>query len=106
MTFDGTEVAVGKYDCQYDADGIYTNNKIIVDITDSYNHEKVKIDLKGIYGIERKDLIVMPTLTIKAADDLTCNFSGLVIHSFDEDKSEFTGWLDNDFVEFSVKYQF
>ncbi len=98
--------AAGYHGAEYDENGIYTNNKIVVAITDSYNHEKVKVDLKGIYGIEREDLIVIPTLTINARDDFTLNFSGLVIHSFDKDKSEFTGWLNNDFFEISAKYQF
>ena len=98
--------AAGIHGAEYDADGIYTNNKIIVDITDSYNHDKVKVDVKGIYGIERKDLIVIPTLTLNPHDDFTLNFSGLCIWSADSDKSEFAGWLNNDFFEISAKYQF
>ncbi|MCR5723870.1 MAG: hypothetical protein K6G80_02135 [Treponema sp.] len=105
-TVDAALHAKGIHGAEYDADGIYTNNKIVVAITDSYNHEKIKVDLKGIYGIERKDLIVMPTLTVNPHDDFTLNVSGLVIHSFDKDKSEFAGWLNNDFVEISCKYQF
>ncbi len=97
-------------DVEYDKDNIYTNNKIVVDLTDTFNHEKIKVDLKGIYGIERRDLLVIPELSIRAVDDFTISINSLFIHNFwkidKKYRSEFYGWLDNDFVQISCKYQF
>lgn len=94
-----------EYDVDYDPTGCYTNNKIVVDITDSWNHEKVKLDLKGIYGIERGDLLVMPTLTFIVKDDFSLNLSGLYIWCKNSD-SEFDGWERNSFAQIGVKYTF
>lgn len=94
-----------EYDVDYDPTGCYTNNKIVVDITDTWNHEKIKLDLKGIYGIERGDLLVMPTLTFIVKDDFSLNLSGLYIWCKDSD-SEFDGWERNSFAQIGVKYQF
>ena len=94
-----------EYDVDYDANDCYTNNKIILLISDSWNHENVKLDLKGIYGIERKDLIVMPQLTFKIKDDFTLNLSGMYIWCDDED-SEFDGWEHNSYAQIGCKYQF
>lgn len=94
-----------EYDVDYDPTGHYTNNKIVVDITDTWNHEKIKLDLKGIYGIERGDLLIMPTLTFIVKDDFSLNLSGLCIWTKDSD-SEFDGWENNSFAQIGVKYQF
>lgn len=95
----------GDYDVDADGSGCYTNNKIIVDITDSWNHEKIKLDVKGIWGIERGDVIVIPTLTFNFKDDWNLNLSGMYIWCNNEN-SEFDGWQRNSFVQVGVKYQF
>ena len=95
----------GDYDVDSDGSGCYTNNKIIVDITDSWNHEKIKLDVKGIWGIERGDVIVIPTLTFNFKDDWNLNLSGMYIWCNNEN-SEFDGWQRNSFVQVGVKYQF
>ena len=68
-----------QYDVDYDPSGCYTNNKVVVDITDTWRHEKIKLDLKGIYGIERGDLLIMPTLSFIIKDDWQLDLSGLYI---------------------------
>lgn len=95
----------GDYDVDADGSGCYTNNKIIVDITDSWNHEKIKLDVKGIWGIERGDVIVIPTLTFNFKDDWNLNLSGMYIWCNNEN-SEFDGWQRNSFAQVGVKYQF
>lgn len=97
--------AYAAYDVDKDANDKYTNNKIVVNLSDSYNHDNVKVELSGIYGIERKDILVMPSLTIRAADDFSIKASGLWIHAPDED-CEFYGWGNNSFAQLSCKYLF
>jgi len=97
--------AYGDYDVDKDANDKYTNNKIVVNLSDSYNHDNVKVEISGIYGIERKDILVMPALTIRAADDFSIKASGLWIHAPDED-CEFYGWGNNSFAQLSCKYLF
>ena len=97
--------AYGDYDVDKDANDKYTNNKIVVNLSDSYNHDNVKVEISGIYGIERKDILVMPSLTIRAADDFSIKASGLWIHAPDED-CEFYGWGNNSFAQLSCKYLF
>ncbi|MCR5218929.1 hypothetical protein [Treponema sp.] len=93
------------YDVDGDANDCYTNNKIIVDITDSYRNDSIKLDIKGVWGIERGDVVVMPSLTFDVRDDMTLSLSGLYIWCKDED-SEFDGWENNSFAQVGIKYLF
>lgn len=79
-----------------------TNNKIVLLISDTWNYEKIKLEVKGIYGIERKDLIVMPTLTFKLVDSFCIDLSGLYIWGKDEN-SEFDGWNHNSFAQIKCR---
>ena len=97
--------ALKAIDVDADANDCYTNNKIIIDITDSWNHEKIKLDFKGIWGIERGDLLLMPGVTFMVKDDFALNLSGLLILCQDSE-SEFDGWQHNSFAQVGVKYQF
>ena len=92
------------YDVDYNG-GHATNNKIVVAITDTWDHEKTKLDVKGIWGIERKDVIVMPKLSRTIFDDFSVSLSGMFIWCKDED-SEFDGWEHNSFVTLGARYQF
>ena len=100
------ELGYANYDVDYDATGKYYRNQIIVDITDSYFHDNVKLDVKGIYQIETKDLMVLPSLAFKlGGDDFTLSLSGLIIWCYNED-SEYYAWRNNDFASVGIKYQF
>lgn len=95
------------YDADYDENGIYSNDKIVLNISDSYNHEKVKPEISIIYGIERSDFIVMPKITYTVADGLDITGKGLYIANFDDDsKSEFSSFLNNSFFQLGMKYTF
>ncbi|MGI5106197.1 hypothetical protein H0R94_04030 [Treponema socranskii] len=96
----------GAYDVDYNANASYTNDKIVVNISDSWNHEKIKPELSVIWGIEREDLIVMPQITWNVADSFDIIASGLFIHAFDADKSEFPAFRHNSFVQLGMKYRF
>ena len=95
------------YDVDYDTTGTYSRNQLIVDITDTFNYEKIKLDIKGIYQFETKDLIVLPSLSFKlGSDDFTLNLSGLIICAFADEDSEYYAWRNNDFFAIGCKYQF
>ncbi|MCQ2249261.1 MAG: hypothetical protein MJZ50_09645 [Treponema sp.] len=91
-----------------DSDGkdCYTNNKIVLDLTDTWYYENVKLDVKAIYGIERKDFVLMPALITRiAGGNVTVTLSGLFMWCKDEN-SEFDGWEHNSFAQLGVKYNF
>ena len=85
----------GALDVDYNANGSYTNDKIVVNISDSWNHEKIKAELS-----------VMPQITWNVADSFDIIASGLFIHAFDKDKSEFPAFRRNSFAQLGMKYTF
>lgn len=101
MAADGLSVSDG----DYDANGRYSNNKLVLAVTDSWDHEKTKLDVKAIWGIERGDVIVLPKLTRTLLDGFDVSLSGMFIWCKDED-SEFDGWQHNSFVTVGARYQF
>ena len=74
-------------------------------MTDSWDHEKTKLDVKAIWGIERGDVIVLPKLTRTLLDGFDVSLSGMFIWCKDE-HSEFDGWQHNSFVTVGARYQF
>lgn len=92
-------------DTDYDADGRYSNNKLVLAVTDSWDHEKTTLDVKAIWGIERGDVIVLPKLTRTLLDGFDVSLSGMFIWCKDEN-SEFDGWQHNSFVTVGARYQF
>lgn len=92
-------------DGEYDAKGRYTNNKLVLDVTDSWDHEKTKLDVKAIWGIERGDVIVLPKVTRTLLDGFDVSLSGMFIWCKDKN-SEFDGWQHNSFVTVGARYQF
>lgn len=91
-------------DVDYDKTA-YTNNKVVANVTTSFLNDKVAPEVTVMYGIERKDLVVMPKLAFKPDQNLTLTASGMYIHCADED-SEFYAWRKNNFVSIGAKYQF
>lgn len=97
------------YDTEYDADGIYSNNKLLLNISDSFAHEKVKPEVTVLYGIERSDLVIQPKITYSVKPGFELSAQGMVLMNLDEDeKSEFQPWVQNNnsFVQVGVKYSF
>lgn len=80
--------------------------KLVVNISDSLAHGKVKPEVSAIYGIQHYDLIVVPKLTWYVSDGLEFSALGMYMASFDEEKTEFEGWHNNGFVQLGVKYTF
>ncbi|ADK82810.1 hypothetical protein [Sediminispirochaeta smaragdinae] len=51
-------------DIEYDSDDDYSSNLIVCKISDTFNHEKVSIEAKGIYEIEDEDWMIGPVITL------------------------------------------
>lgn len=91
-------------DVDYDKTA-YTNNKVAANVTTSFLNDKVAPEVTVMYGIERKDLVVMPKLAFKPDQNLTLTASGMYIWCGD-DNSEFKSWEKNSFVSLGATYKF
>ncbi len=100
----GDECDKNKADVDYCVNG-YTNNKIVGNLTASFMNDKIAPEVTVLYGIENKDLVVMPKLSYKPDQNLTLSASGMIIQCYD-DNSEFKSWEKNSFVSLGAKYQF
>jgi len=100
-----TDSTYETYDVDYNSDDNYCINKIVVSLTDSFNHEKIKTELNGVWGIENEEYLIMPKVTVKVADDFDVALSGLYINSENEN-GEFYGYDDNSYVQLAAKYVF
>ena len=49
-----------EYDIDYDPKGRYTNDKLVVNITDSWMHDRLKPEVTIMWGIERGDWVIQP----------------------------------------------
>ena len=83
----------------------YTNNKIVCNFTTSFLNGKIAPEVTAMYGIENGDLVVMPKLALKPDQNLTLEASGMYIWCRD-DKSEFSAWKNNSFVNIGASIQF
>ena len=100
----GEECDKNALDVDYGENG-YSNNKIAANLTTSFMNDKIAPEVTVMYGIENKDLVVMPKLSYKADQNLTLAASGMIINCGD-DHSEFKAWEKNSFACISAKYQF
>ena len=91
-------------DVDYCANG-YTNNKIAANFTASFMNDKIASEVTVMYGVENKDLVVLPKLSYKPDQNLTLTVSGLFINCGDTN-SEFKAWENNSFVSLGASYKF
>ena len=91
-------------DVDYCANG-YTNNKIAANFTASFMNDKIAPEVTVMYGVENKDLVVMPKLSYKPDQNLTLTLSGLFINCGNTN-SEFKPWENNSFVSIGASYKF
>lgn len=96
--------ALKAYDVDYDKTG-YTNNKLVVNISDSWMNDKIAPEVTALWGIERGDLVVQPKIAYKPNGNLTLTLSGMYIHCKDKD-SEFYEWKDNSFINAGISCKF
>mgnify|MGYP006916033205 CR=1 FL=1 len=94
-----------EYDVDYDPKNRYTNNKLVVNISDSWMHDKVKPEITVMWGIERGDLVIQPKISYNPTPELTLSLNAMCIFCRDE-YSEFSYWKNNNFVNLGVRFQF
>ena len=102
--FHGDECDKNTLDVDYGLNG-YTNNKVVCNITTSFLNDKLAPEVTVMYGIENKDLVVMPKLAFKPDQNLTLTASGMYIWC-GGDNSEFKSWEKNSFVSLNASYKF
>lgn len=98
---DGIESAA---DVDWNADEAWTNNKLVVLLSDSWNHDKVKPEIACVWGIEREDLYLQPKLTVSLKDGFSLIASGGYI--LRTDTGEFAPYEQNNYAQISAKYEF
>ncbi len=94
-----------EYDVDYDPESRYTNDKLVVNISDSWLNDRLKPELTFLWGLERGDFVFQPKLTYAPNPYVSFSLSGVMIHAKDE-YSEFYAWKNNNFVNFGVKLEF
>ncbi|MBR1713814.1 MAG: hypothetical protein IJ717_02560 [Treponema sp.] len=100
------------YDVDYNSDGKYTRNKIIVNISDKWLNEKLTTECTTIYAFETEEWCVQPKISYNVVDGLTFTASGAYIYSNNENGEfyNFTAWDTENhnaaFVQLAAKYQF
>ena len=105
------EVPIGTADVDYNSDGKYIRNKIIVLLSDKWLNEKLVTEVQGIYGIECKEFMVAPKIDYNISEGLTLGVRGVYLFS-DNVNGEFYNFTKNSenhnkvFVELTAKYQF
>ena len=106
------EVPIGTADVDYNSDGKYTRNKIIVNISDKWLNEKLTTECTTIYAFETEEWCVQPKISYNVVDGLTFTASGAYIYSNNENGEfyNFTAWDTENhnaaFVQLAAKYQF
>ena len=95
----------GKFDMDWNTAEKSTNNKLIVNISDSWLHENLTDSVTCIWGIEHNDFVVMPKLRYRIKDELYVEGTGAYIYAANK-KSEFSNWKNNHFVQATLEYRF
>ena len=100
----GDECDKNSQDADYGVNG-YSNNKLVANVTTSFLNDKIAPEVTVMFGIENRDLVVLPKLAYKPDQNLTLTASGMDIWCGD-DNSEFKAWERNSFVNLSASYAF
>ena len=105
-----------EYDVDYDSDGIYVSDKLVINLSDKYLNDKLTAECSCIIGIENKEIAVFPKISWNVYGGFNLILSGAYIHADDEDGEfyNFTAYQsggsvktrDKAFAEFAVKYDF
>ncbi|MBQ9539370.1 MAG: hypothetical protein IJU95_08855 [Treponema sp.] len=94
-----------EFDVDYDPKDRYTNDKLVVNISDSWLNDRLKPEVTLMWGIERGDFVLQPKFTFAPNPNLAFTLSGMMIYAKDE-YSEFYSWKNNNFVNLGVKFEF
>ncbi len=91
-------------DADWNADGKWTNNKLVVLLSDSWNHDKVKPEIACVWGIERRDIYLQSKLSVTLKDGFSVIASGG--YFIRTDTGEFAPYGENNYAQLSAKYEF
>lgn len=105
-----------RFDVDYDSDGIYVSDKLVINLSDKYLNDKLTAECSCIVGIENKEFAIFPKISWNVYGGFNLILSGAYIHADDEDGEfyNFTAYKsganvetrDKAFAELSVKYDF
>ena len=99
-------------DTDYNSDGKYTNNQLVINISDKWLNEKLTTECTTIYGIECKEWCVQPKVSYNVVDGLTFTARGAYIYADNANGQFYNFTAENTkhhrkaFVQLSAKYQF
>ena len=100
------------YDVDYNSDGKYITNKLVVNISDTFFYENLKPEVTVIWGIENGEWCVQPKINYKVVDGMNLGVSGGWLYS-DNENGEFYNFTadckkhhSKSFVQASVRYEF
>ena len=100
------------HDVDFNSDGKYTQNQLVVNISDKWLNEKLTTECTTIYVFETKEWCVTPKISYNVVDGLTFILSGGYIYS-DNENGQFYNFTASDqenhnkaFVQLGAKYQF
>ncbi|OQY31639.1 MAG: hypothetical protein B6241_13500, partial [Spirochaetaceae bacterium 4572_59] len=96
------EIAMG--DIEYNDEEEYTQNLLILKLSDKYLHEKLEAEVIVFYHFEDADYGVYPKLEYSPVDDFTLGMEARFFGG--DDDSLFGQYDDNDLVEFTVAFDF
>lgn len=99
-------------DTDFNSDGKYTNNQLVINISDKWLNEKLTTECTTIYGIECKEWCVQPKVSYNVVDGLTFTARGAYIYADNANGQFYNFTAENTkhhrkaFVQLSAKYQF
>lgn len=99
-------------DVDYNSDGNYSRNKLVVNVSDTFLHEKLKAECTVIYGIENKEWCVQPKIEYNILDGLTFKAAGAYLYSDNENGEFYNFTYANEqnhsaaYAQLSLKYSF
>ncbi len=100
------------YDVDYNSDDNYCINKLVVNLSDKWLHDKLTTECTAIYGIENKEWCVQPKIEYNPSEGLFLTLSGAYLFSDNENGEFYNFTADNTeshrkmFGQIAVKYTF
>lgn len=100
------------YDVDYNSDGNYCINKVVLNVSDKWINEKLSTECMVIYGIENEEWCVQPKIEYNVVDGFTVTAKGACLYSKNENGEFYNFTADSTknhskaFAQLSVKYAF
>lgn len=94
----------GISDLEYNENGDYTTNRVIVNLEDSYQNETIVPEVTWIYNLEDEDYSLEAKVDYKIKDDLHLELAHKIFSG--NPGTTFGQFADNDFTSLAVRYSF